>query len=165
MTAWTWRTWKSYSILWSLFSLQSLWCGCVESVASWGQHRDWSVSNSTGHSQHLHHGFQGINSNTCMVAKQMNYLLLESTNHSLFPCRHSYALTTVTVRWWRRFSMSTSASCISISQKQPWSRFSPHCALLSTRSGEHLVPCLMMSCPFWPQITAECKLVFLPFPP
>lgn len=42
-----------------LRSLQPLWCRCVKPVAAGGQHCHWSVPDRSGHTQHLHHGFQG----------------------------------------------------------------------------------------------------------
>lgn len=67
----------------------------------------------------------------------MNYALSESwfcADVSFVPHRHSLALIMAIVHSWRRYLKSTSASCASISQKQPWNRFSHRCAPLSTRS-------------------------------
>lgn len=126
-----------FCLLFVFFSLQSLRRRRVKSVTAGGQHRHWSVPDCPGHTEHLHHGFQGKmhNINACHKLNLPVKVLYSGTFkiQYAFPHRHSCALTTATVHSWRRSLRSTCVSCRSISQKQPSSRSSQHCAPSSTR--------------------------------
>lgn len=133
----------SFCLLFVFFSLQSLGCRRVESVTAGGQHCHWSVSDCARNTKYLHYGVQGN------YYYLLTYFVMEPFNFKynmyLYYCslhRHSCALTTATVHSWRRCLKSTCVSCRSISQKQPSSRSSLHCAPSSSRCEGLLMPCL-----------------------
>lgn len=110
---------------------------CEQPVPAGGQCVYRGLSDCAGHTQHLHHGIQGIGCNAvdtndngtrhfCIL---IPFLLVGP--HVLL--RLSWIQILVTTPWWRKFSRSICASCRSLSLRPPSNRSSPPSGPSSTR--------------------------------
>lgn len=137
-----------------LCSVLSYRSRCEQPVPAGGQCVYRGLSDCAGHTQHFHHGLQGITPDssfikTATIHEVCGLLVLTL---SCFQ-RRSSTQTWVTTPWWRKFSRCICASCRSLSLRRPSNRSSLHSGPSSTRWKR--VPTLVS----WPSVFCNIILI------